>query len=277
MVPCLRDDAANIVSKSVPIMIELDEKNVKQLLAELCKKYTAFNNYYTGIKREFDGLNIKWKIDPKSAEEGISSPITNTITLKRYPESIRDARTVAHEIEHHLIWNRGYPYVMANINPDKLRTRRMRIAKALQAMIYEPMVESRLKHFFENLCSEHQKNAMNELQKRITEKNNILDDISNPLGLLYYSCLYIKYHRLIEATCDNDESIEFSRQYKEHFGKNIVPCAEKILALISTEGFNSPASVKKIFEIILQNRIFGLTYTYQTEFNRYIIDFVHSS
>ena len=253
--------------------IELDGPACLQLLKDLCNKHPSFNNFYLENKAAIDDLKIKWVIDQNCKEEGISSPILDTITLRKYPVSIDDARIVTHEIEHHLIWKRGFPYVMADLNPNKSRKVRERLARALAGMIYEPMVEAKLKHFFENLCDDHQKNALTELRKRVAEKKVIHEQILDPIALLYYSCLYVKYLRLMRATCDNEETAEFIRGYKEHFGENIVVCAEKIITLIEANGINSPASVKMILETIIKNRKFGLTYKFQEHFKRFIIDF----
>lgn len=255
-------------SKSSPIT-RLEDETVQKMLLDLGKKHHAFNNFYSENEVGIDKIKINWIIDANSKEEGRSSPITDTITLKKYPESIEDARIVAHEIEHFLIWKQGYPYVMADIHFDIPIVHK--IATVLQAMVLEPIVESRLKKYFERLCSDNQKDAMNGLKKLIKDKETVLVEITDCQALLYYSCLYVKRRLLIEAACDNDEADEYIHMYNDNFGENIVPCAEKIIVLIKKNDLNSPKSVKIILERIIQNMNFGLSYQYQEKFNRFVI------
>jgi hypothetical protein len=250
---------------------KLDDETVQKMLLDLCKKHRAFNEFHSENKAEIALIKINWIIYENSNEEGSASRITDTITLKKYPESIKDARIVAHEIEHLLIWNQGYPYVMADVHTNVFIVREL--ATVLRAMIFEPLVESKLKKYFKRLCSDNQKDSMKELKKLIKNKENILVKIKNSQALLYYSCLYIKRRQLVESTCNNDEANEYIRIYSENFGTNIVPCAEKIISLMKKHDPNSPNSVKIILEKIIQNRKFGLGYKYEEKFNRFVIYF----
>lgn len=263
---------SQFVSKNTPLT-RLEDGTVQKMLLDLCKKHRAFNDFYSENEADLGRLKINWIINAKIRGEGIASPITDTITLKKYPESIEDARIVAHEIEHLLIWNRGYPYVISDIHGDVVVVRkRDKFAKVIQDIIFEPMVESRLKKYFGRLCSDNLKDAMGGLTKLIKRKEEILVEINDSRALLYYSCLYVKRRLLIKVTCDNDEVDEYIRMFNDNFSENIVPCAEKIISLIKKNDLNSSKSVKIILEKIIQNRKFGFSYQYQEKFNRFVID-----
>ena len=156
--------------KSQITSTRLADDVVKKMLDQL-KKYPPFNNFYSENKIDIDKLKINWNIYEKMRENGVASPTSNSITLKKYPRSIADARIVAHEIEHLLIWNfLKYPYIFSGIQgDDAVRNERKKFVRGLHDIIFEPMVEARLKKYFENLCSDNQKNSMNKLN-RINEK-----------------------------------------------------------------------------------------------------------
>lgn len=249
----------------------LENGAAQKMLSDLNKKYPTFRDFYTENRGEIDAIRINWIINANSKVVGISSPITDSITLKNYPKSKRNARIVAHEIEHLLLWKEGYPYLMADPHTEApLRRKLESMARVLQEIIFEPMVESRLKKYFEGLCTEHQKYAMSGFKKTIENKDKILVEIEDSRALLYYSCLYVKRRLLIESTCDNDEAAEYIGKYEDNFGENIIPCAEKMMARIKKSDL-SPESVKIILEKIIQNENFGFCYRKEEEFNRLVL------
>jgi len=243
------------------------------MVLNLCKKHSAFNDFYEDNKVDIEKIKINWTIFADSKEVGISSPLADTIILKKYPKSLEDARIVAHEIEHLLIWKEGYPSIMADPhNDDEVYQRIQRLARVLQEPVFEPMVESRIKKYFKKLCSENQKYAMKGLTKLTDDKEKIVLQIQDCRSLLYYSCLYVQKRRVIEATCDSSKADEYIRKFNDNFGGTIVPCAEKILSLIKQNTTHTPESVKMIFRGILQNKNCAFSYRYQEEFNRFVID-----
>lgn len=253
----------------------LDENTVSKMLFDLCKNSFEFNEYYTEHKPSIDKLHIKWYIDPNlKTKKGYASPLTTEITLVAYPISRDDGRIVAHEIEHLLIWNQGYPYVI--VDPyDRLKSPRdptlNNLGLSIQGMIYEPMVEFRLKKYFKNLCLSHQKNATDWLFKLKEKKLAVIDEIKTPRALLYYSCVYVKNCYLIKATGESKDSAEFVRAFNGNFGDTIAPCAEKIFSLIKTNMPIVPSSVEIILKTILGCEKFELSYQEQVSFNRFVI------
>jgi len=245
------------------------------MLSDLCKNSSEFKRYYTDHKLSIEKLHLKWYIDATlKNKKGYASPLTKEITLSNHPKSQEDGRIVAHEIEHLLIWSRGYPYVIVDPNdmlgPYKDPTIR-NLGTILQGMIFEPMVEMQIKGYFENLCQSHQKNAINWLLKLIKNKHNILVEIKSSRALLYYSCLYVKNRLLIEVTGESNDSSEYVHLFNENFGDAIAPCAEKILALIKKNAPFTSDSVKIILEKLLQCKKFDLSYQEQVTFNRFVI------
>jgi len=267
----MRTSQLNVEKGRIP----LDNDTVLKMLSALCKSSSEFKRYYTDHKQSIEKLHLKWYIDATlKNKKGYASPLTMEITLSNYPKSQEDGRIVAHEIEHLLIWNRGYPYVTVDphdmLGPHKDPTIR-NLGISIQGMIFEPMVEMRIKDYFENLCQSHQKNAINWLSKLTKNKNDILVEINSPRALLYYSCLYVKNRLLIEVTGESNDSNEYARLFNENFGDSIAPCAEKILALIKTNAPITPTSVKIILERLLQCKKFDLSYQEQVTFNRFVI------
>jgi hypothetical protein len=258
--------------KSTPLR-KLSDSTGRVMLSNLCKKHSAFNDFYLENKADIDKLTINWTINANSKKESNSSPITGTIILKKFPRSLEDARIVAHEIEHLLIWKEGYPYIMADPHTDVPAYQRLhQVAMVLQEPVFEPMVESRIKKYFRKLCSDNQKYAMKGLSKFIEDKDKILLQIEDCRELLYYSCFYVERRLTIESTCDKDKAEEYIRKFNTNFGDTIVPCAEKIYSLIKKNTTRSPESVRIIFESILQNRNCEFSYYYQEESKRFVIE-----
>ncbi|MFA6363697.1 hypothetical protein [Methanoregula sp.] len=249
---------------------KLKDSSAQIMLSNLSKKHSAFNDFYSDNKADINKININWTISTESKKEGTSSPVTDTIILKKYPKSLEDARIVAHEIEHLLIWKEGYPYVIADPHADVEVYRQLhQLAQVIQEPVFEPMVESRLKKYFKKLCSDNHTSAMKGLTKLIENKEKILPELNDCRNLLYYSCLYVQKCLLLESTCDKDKAEEYILKFNSNFGETILPCAEKILSLIKKNNTRSPESVKIILESILQNRKFGFDYRYQEEYNRF--------
>lgn len=259
-------------SKSSPTT-RLTDSAARLMVSNLCKKHSAFLAFYSDNKTAIDAITITWTINGYARKEGNSSPATNTIILKKYPKSPEDARIVAHEIVHLLLWNEGYPYIVANPQTDDDSPRLFHdLALALQEPVYEPLVESRIKKYFRKLCSDNAKDAIKGLSKFIENKENVHVKIADPRSLLYYSCGYAKWCLLLEATCDKEKTAEYSRKFTHHFGSDIVPCAEKIVAAIKKYSTCSPESVIMIFETLLQDDAWKFDYQYQDEFNRFVIN-----
>ncbi len=246
---------------------------VRIMLADLCRKYPAFDTFYSDNKANIDKIDITWEISATAKNEGTSSPVTNTIVLKKYPKSPEDARIVAHEIEHLLIWEQGYPYIIADLHADGELYRRLhQSAQVIQGTVFEPMVESKLKKYFKNMCTGNHTSAMKGLSKLIENKEKVIPELEEPRALLYYSCLYVQKRQILELTCTTDKTDEYTRRFTTHFGGNILPCADKILALIKKNTPRSPESVRIILSGILQNRNCEFGCRYQEEFNRFVID-----
>jgi hypothetical protein len=251
--------------------VRLEQETTKKMMKQLCDSYPSFKKFYSDNVSEICKIDLKWIIKPDLKVDGISSPITDTITLKKYPETIEDSRIVAHEIVHELIWREGYPYLMADPHTEASICRTLEAsAREIQAIIYEPMVEARLKKYFDNLCSDNVKNSMAAAEKMVTEKDRILEEIKNPRALLFYCCQYLKRRLLIEATCNSSDATDYIRLYEQNFRENIVPCGEKVLSLIERKD-HTPQEVKTIFEEILSSKKFSFSYQYQNSFNRFLL------
>jgi len=243
------------------------------MLSTLVKKYPAFADFYSARKDDIDKLTITWLIDSTAKKEGDTSPSTDTITLKKFPKSPEGARLVAHEIEHLLIWKEGYPYIMADSHGDEeVYLRLQPLARVIQEPVYEPMVEARIKKYFKKSCADNHASAMKGLAKLIENKEKILPELDDPRNLLHYSCLYVQKRLVLESTCDIAKADEYTRRFSLHFGETILPCAEKILAVIKKNTTNSPESVREIFESILWNRNCAFGYRFFEEFDRFVID-----
>lgn len=257
-------------SKSSP-STRLSDPAARVMLANLCKKHSAFGDFYSDNKSRIESLSVTWTINSYAKNEGISSPATNTIILKRYPKSLADARIVAHEIVHLLIWNEGYPTIVADPRSDDEDSRRLdRFALVLLEPVFEPMVESGIKKYFRKLCAENATSAKKGLAKLIEHKETILAETADSRTLLYYSCMYARWRLLLESTCDKESADEYVRRFTLHFGETIVPAAEEIVELIRSNTTRSPESVRVIFETLLKNGKF--TYYYQEDSNRFVIE-----
>jgi hypothetical protein len=243
------------------------------MLSTLEKKYPAFADFYSANKPDIDKITITWVIDSTAKKDGMTSPATDTIILKKFPKSPEGARIVAHELEHLLIWKEGYPCIIANPQADADTYRQLEpLAQVIQEPVFEPMVEWRIKKYFKKSCADHHASAMKGLAKLIENKAKILPELNDPRKLLYYSCLYVQKRLVLEATCDPGKADEYTRKFTTHFGDTILPCAEKVLALIQKHTTRSPESVREIFEGILWNRNCAFGYRFYEEFDRFVLD-----
>ena len=246
---------------------------VRIMFADLCRKYPAFDAFYSDNKADIDKINITWEITATAKNEWSSSPVLNTIVLKKYPKSPDDARIVAHEIEHLLIWEQRYPYIIADMHAgDELYHRLDQSAQVIQGTVFEPMVESKLKKYFKNVCPGNHTSSMKGLSKLIENKEKLIPELEDPRALLYYSCLYVQKRQILEITCTTDKTDEYTRKFAMHFGETILPCADKITDLIKKHTTRTPDSVRMILSGILRNENCAFGYRWQDEFNRFVID-----
>jgi hypothetical protein len=249
--------------------IPLDTDTVRKMLSDLCETFYEFNEFYTENKSNIERLSIKWYIDrSKKKGEGSADPITDEIVVYDYPKSIEDSHLIAHEIEHFLIWNEGFPYIMVGLHEKKSVHLE---GKKITEIIFEPLVEMRLKKYFGFLSEYHQRKAIEGLEKIKRDVDNGFIRINSCPILLYYSCVYLKRRLLIEATGENTDSNEYIRLVNDAFGNSIVPCAEKLLKIIRLNSPITPSSVKLILDQIFHCKKIGLTYREETLFNRLVI------
>ena len=225
-----------------------------EILRDVLHTSEIFNKFYkterTRLKHE-----ILWYFERELASAAsfssthIDGKRYHIIVVKNMPIDNENVIHVAHEIQHLLCFEEGYPIILLrdkNINNDNI----LKVPKLISDMINDTIVSDRLsKHGFS--IRNYYEEGKNYYISTFKDKNK--HSISFEAGLLLI-CTYVKKTFEWEFVKRSDPNAPSSNEFVEWMENDypeLIPDARKFLEIIQEIGYDSPEKVHKIFTRIL--------------------------
>jgi hypothetical protein len=223
------------------------ECNQRDIINPLITESREFNTFYLRNKAIIDKLKIRWYEEP-SLLNGYCRPFrdgTYEIVLKKIPPSKKDAFIVAHEMEHCILWELGYPKLIQKMgSTDKTCST---IIRAFNSMAYDWYVNKKLKTDFSDICSHFFAIFDHFFNEHLKGKEDIGDKLE--LEMLF---LYVNF-RLTLDLCDGTliQKNDFLAWF-EKFRSDIVDKAIELISTMKKTEFDDKTQVKDLFNEIVK-------------------------
>lgn len=217
--------------------------------------YSEFFQFYCNERQQLFTKPIKWFLDKGLKVRGEATPHASYYSVKIpcIPARLDEAYIVAHEIEHCVIWEEGFPpiYPARSLLTDNIDILGFvkTMADELSTFLYDIKVDSKLFIYGFDLCDIHQ---------RISEKNyeqffrNGAPALRNKFERMVRIFRYAKRRILLEIFCIdfNPENSRYLSWYDENY-PDIVRHALDIISIIREIELDQPENIRIICQRIL--------------------------
>ncbi|HWQ89565.1 MAG TPA: SEC-C domain-containing protein [Desulfitobacteriaceae bacterium] len=214
------------------------------ILQDLLEHSPQFKSFYEAERSKIS-RNIIWAYDPELVSNVRATYLPkineNLIACKNLPLSSEDAFDTAHELQHFICNEEGYPSVkLSELLAGQTNSN---LAIALSSSLNDPIVNKRLLPFAFDLWSQYDKDCASE--KTYMEK---IDEPQAPTEKLYYTAYYIAKALLWDVCCLTSvrNSNDFLEWYDSHF-PNFSPEARETLSWIKKLGYETPEKAEAVY------------------------------
>jgi hypothetical protein len=216
------------------------------VLAELVRRSKEFVAFYEAERRKIAG-EVHWARDvslPVGIDYRTSRLQTGAqvIRLRRIPAVLEDAVKIAHELEHLVLDTEGFPCTGALAQHETL-------SSALNSMIHDPIVNSRLKLYGFDLQADHER----EVQEALRQLASCPRSPGDRLGRMHWCFNYagqILEWEIARGTADGAEG-RFQAWFDARY-PDIAREGQQLLALVRNIGYDTPEKQTVLFREIIR-------------------------
>jgi len=204
-------------------------------LSVILNDYKPFSDFYN-IERPKITKDVLWVIpEEEIAAEMLFGVIGDDecflIAAKHFPVPVTQAFSAAHELQHLICRQEGYPSLTYF---DMENWGRCYINMHISDMINDPIVNARIVDYGFDLDE--------YINRTISvTKNSVGINNQNPEDLILLEVVYVKIHLYYEIL--KNKGIQKKNEYNEWFEQNylgLLPRAEKLLNMIIKTGYDTP-------------------------------------
>jgi hypothetical protein len=212
-------------------------------LQDLLLNSSEFKSFYESERPKIR-RNIIWAHDPELGSNiratYLPKPKEHLIAFSTLPITVDDAFDTAHELQHFICLEEGYPSVS---NSDIMMQTSSNLAPALSSSLNDPIANKRLLPFGFDLWAKYDKASIRE--KSYFENTA---EPQAPTEKLYYTAFYISKALNWDVCCLSSprETNEFLEWYDTKY-PNFSKEAKESLALVKEIGYETPEEVTAVF------------------------------
>lgn len=217
-------------------------------LQNLVLNSPEFKSFYESERPKIR-RNIIWAHDPELGSNiratYLPKPKEHLLAFMTLPITVDDAFDTAHELQHFICSEEGYP----SVSNSALMQTSSNLAPALSSSLNDPIANKRLVSFGFDLWAQYDKACISE--KSYIERK---DEPVAPTEKLYYTAFYISKALNWDVCClySPRESNEFLEWYDTKY-PNFSKEAKESLALVKKIGYETPEEATAVFtELITQ-------------------------
>ena len=230
---------------------EVDTFSEELVIGELLESSKEFRAFYQA-ERERVVKPVYWAQD-SSLPEGIDYRRTvlptgeQVIRLRRLPAILEDAMKIAHELQHCVLDDEGFPTTGATPQFEN-------ISAALNSMVHDPLVNMRLQTYGFDLWDDYEK----EVNEDFRQLRAFLNPPSNHLGRMHWIFNYVGKMLDWELVCNQADksNSEFQLWFDARY-PDIAEEAQKLLALARDIGYDTPEKQTALFKEIIRRYDLG--------------------
>lgn len=220
------------------------------VLKDLLEQSEEFRAYYQGQRQKIS-RGLYWALDP-TLPQGIdyrssrylwNGKQIQVIRLRTVPATVEDAFKIAHELEHFVLELDGFPLVSSSPKFENL-------ASALNSMVHDPIVNSRLKKYGFDPRSDYLTEARED-QVQLTSLMRSPDDRIGRLRWMFSYVGKIIDWELVRNSSEKEQKSEFQILFDAKF-PIVARRGQKLLRMVKRIGFDTPGKQTKLFEQIIR-------------------------
>lgn len=241
-----KDEPTKIKQSNTTVGSQFDEEYA---ISEILRSSKAFSNFYMAERIQIAGT-INW-VQDLSLPKGIDYRKTTYssgkrfIYLRRIPAPLEDAVSIAHELQHFILEDKGFPSV--GCAKRQYERQYKNLASALNSMVHDPLVDIQLQTYDFDLYEKYEK----EISKRNLQEypKSPPEHIGRVLWAINYASNVVDWE-LVRAEGDKDVS-ELQSLYDERF-PDIAEMGQELLALVRRIGYDTPEKEHELFKEVIQ-------------------------
>ena len=223
------------------VHVVFNGKDFQKHLDFLQERISEFHGYILVHNTELSQFKdrITWFINPQKTPRSGCTP-DYRILLSLIPTTRDEAHITSHEMEHCRLWHRGFPDIQPDRTGNMMDKLMPPFCSAISNMIYNPIIESHLKHHYPDLCVKDQKGVY-DLVSRLNDK-----PIENHLDYQKQCCYFVTGYLTLKLLCE--DTPQFSEWECVHSGNGAVikECANNVISILERNGYSSPNLLERI-------------------------------
>lgn len=212
------------------------------VLSDILKISPEFQRFYDGERSKITTplfwaheVNLPVGIDYRSTRITNETQVVSILRLRYIPVRPEDARMIAHEIEHFVLDTEGFPLVGSSNQFEVL-------SSALNSMVADPIVDSRLQQFGFDLLPDYKKDIVS-MRSQLENRPIAPSDNINVMHWVFNYVGYILEWELLNARGEFDEfQAWFDARYP-----GIAHKSRKVLAMVKRIGNDTPAKQRRLY------------------------------
>ncbi len=227
------------------------------VVSELLKSSREFQAFYQAERGKVVG-NVYWAHD-QNLPEGIDYrstriersgvQIAQVIRLRQVPATVKVAFYIAHELEHLVLDTEGFRYTHSRVlNTHPSFRSHENLSSALNSMLLDPLVDSRLQEYGFDLHVEYEK----EVERDIRQLSQFTRLPSHRLGRIHWMFNYTDKILYWQEILDpSGEPSKFQTWFDPRFPR-IASRGKKLLAGVKRIGYDTPEKQSQLFQDIIR-------------------------
>lgn len=226
------------------------------VVSELLRYSREFQAFYQEERSKIVG-DVYWAHD-QTMPEGIDYrstrfvrsgvQVAQVIRLRQVPVAVKDACKIAHELEHLVLDAEGFQHthpLIADIHPA-FQAHEI-LSSALNSMLMDPLVDSRLQGYGFDLRVEHER----EVEEDIRQLSRFTRPPSDHLARTHWMFNYVDKILYWEMLGSSEEHSKFQLWFDTRF-PHIASRGKKLLARVKRIGYGTPQKQSQLFQDIIR-------------------------
>lgn len=225
------------------------------VISDLLKSSKEFQAFYQAERRKIvkpvcwaQDLSLPEGIDYRSTTLATNDQIVQVIRLRNIPVHVEEALKIAHELEHLILVEEGFP--RTGVSSKNFET----VSSTLNSMVADPLVSSRLQRYGFDLWEDYQREIKEDLRQLEKRPNIPLQRLDRLIWIFNYAGKMLDWELVGTSKGQNEFQVWFDSRYPE-----IAERGKKLIAMVKRIGYETPEKQTRLFkEIIRRHKLEGI-------------------
>ena len=223
------------------------EEQVVGGLLQSCPEFRAFYDAERGKVEDplywVEDESLRQGIDFRVTRLGSESQMIQVIRLRRVFPRLSDAFKIAHEIEHLVLDQEGFPNTYPRVQDESVDY----LSSALNSMVHDPIVNSRLRGYGLDPREDYE-NEKAESRRQLSGESAPTARIVRLHWIVNYVADILEWQVAYDSP--SLDGGEFKRWFDERFSE-IADQGRTLLALVVAKGYDTPDKQRNLFAEVI--------------------------